>query len=1264
MFWRFGGYAQLSSLDSILDKPDVTVEELLDESDLIQELKQQNSKLIEYLRDENVLERLLRYVIAARPNLPHDDDQGSSLAHEARSPSRAGFFGRVRARSTSTTKSDAGDTEESKEERQRMKYAYVSCEILSSEVWSISEAVLENQDSLRQFWAYIKQPAPLDPVQAGYFTKVNESLLDRKMEEMLDFFKSLDNVVPDMLQHVDCPVIMDLLLKIISLEKSEGGQGIVDWLQQQDLVPRLIAFLQPDQSTSTQTSAGDFLKAIITISANATTQDQSVIGPNELTRQLVSESCLKQLIEYMLHGGNPLTVGVGIIIEVIRKNNSDYDLENQIGPVPKNSDPIYLGTLLRQFANHIPQFMELVNSSSQVVTESDGTITRKKRELKTAFGDKIEPLGFDRFKTCELMAELLHCSNMALLNERGSESEVRRRDAERERLKADGKLTSANHGNPGDFSTSVDSQGFHHARAPSMDSPAEIKPLHVQNSSEDDFEKVVAPEVAVEDPKESANEKEQIGAPLEPSPKVVPRDAPKETSTSKVVGDDGEFVDEPLTPPKDSTASAEAAPSPAKPIDDAESPTSAGLTAKVDDLGLGNDTVMNDRREPSESARIEKPETETKSSPSLLTQQLNQTSESGNLDLPDPPLSPHPDDKPAPLFAGKNRDNSSSPAKVDTSRFTAPVPGSDLSEITPIDETQSVRSVVFGSTEETVGFEVDIDGTPVVGDLLKITFVENRVVPTILDFFFRFPWNNFLHNVVYDVVQQVFNGQMEHGYNRQLAINLFDSGAITERIIKGQEESDKSHKETHMRLGYMGHLTLIAEEVLKFTERHTDEVLSPMVLEKVHAEEWVHYVEHVLAETRERDNAILGGVRPDMSVGPRQAVLNAVNAANNFVGDSGGLSNASLAGNGAIGLDSMELTNAGDTGGGGYTFSGGSLLSGFTNSSDEEDEDMDDVDTERERERQGPVDDSEQSSIPQPLQVPPSRARRQFALRLAQRKAQIESARDAEDDLDDDSLPKTQEEEEREGHQRFARMFEGIEDSSDDDSMHSGEGQGEGGHEFGRNSPEKCASPEKAELDSDGEGNETSGGGARNKLSSALAPVVLDEGCVIFERAKVGVGMGSELDSEGRRTNMSARSNANVRDSMRSEGTVLGRNVVVESNAVVEAAEVGEGTVIEVGAVIGRGSIIGKVCKTTLPQFDSFPSAKAYSQYCTITAASSLPPNTHLPDYTVVFSGSQQRIDRTLQLRPEILSAKMALHAKQLDMFKRLIPNNIAKWAP
>src|ERR1700753_1088171 len=214
----------------------------------------------------------------------------------------------------------------------------------------------------------------------------------------------------------------------------------------QNLVPILLSYISSEHCSSTQTSAGDFLKAIITISANATTQDQSVIGPNELTRQLVSEPCIKGLIAEMLKGGNPLTVGVGIVIEVIRKNNSDYDLENQTGPVPKSSDPIYLGTLLRQFAVHIPDFMNLIK-----IAESS------KKELKVAFGKKIEPLGFDRFKTCELMAELLHCSNMILLNQRGCEAEIKARDAERARLKAEGKLTAFNDDISQEFGTSVDS---------------------------------------------------------------------------------------------------------------------------------------------------------------------------------------------------------------------------------------------------------------------------------------------------------------------------------------------------------------------------------------------------------------------------------------------------------------------------------------------------------------------------------------------------------------------------------------------------------------------------------------------------------------------------------------------------------------------------------------------------------------------------------------------------------------------------------------
>ena len=200
------------------------------------------------------------------------------------------------------------------------------------------------------------------------------------------------------------------------------------------------------------------------------------------------------------------------------------------------------------------------------------------------------------------------------------------------------------------------------------------------------------------------------------------------------------------------------------------------------------------------------------------------------------------------------------------------------------------------------------------------------------DFFFRFPWNNFLHNVVYDVVQQVFNGPMDRGYNRALAIDLFVTGRITERIVEGQKYSDKFETERKMRLGYMGHLTLVAEEVVKFAERHPPEVLGQKVLEKVSDPVWIEYVEETLAATRERDNAILGGVRPDMHLGPRIASLP---PAQPFNSSSSGAGQLTLGG----GLDGIDLANGNGGGGNGGGREGG-LLSGFGSSSDEDDDDM------------------------------------------------------------------------------------------------------------------------------------------------------------------------------------------------------------------------------------------------------------------------------------------------------------------------------------
>lgn len=228
MFWRFGGYANISAVDTLLDKPDVTLEELLDEPDLIQELKQSNTKLIEYLREDNILKRLLDYVIAPSLVKESEDDEDEDAPSKPTTEEEGQAEAKEKGDEVDLLRETLEPEDLEKAERSRLKYAFVASEVLASETWSILESLMVNQSYLREFWQFIRRKAPLDPLQAGYFTKVNEVLFDRKTEEMLQFFRSLDGIVPAMLLHVDNPMVMDLLLKIISVEKADGGQGIVD----------------------------------------------------------------------------------------------------------------------------------------------------------------------------------------------------------------------------------------------------------------------------------------------------------------------------------------------------------------------------------------------------------------------------------------------------------------------------------------------------------------------------------------------------------------------------------------------------------------------------------------------------------------------------------------------------------------------------------------------------------------------------------------------------------------------------------------------------------------------------------------------------------------------------------------------------------------------------------------------------------------------------------------------------------------------------
>jgi SIT4-associating protein SAP185/190 len=524
-----------------------------------------------------------------------------------------------------------------------------------------------------------------------------------------------------------------------------------------------------------QTAAGDFIKAIITISANASQNDQQCIGPNELTRQLVSRPCVEQLIKYMLGGGNALTVGVGIVIEVIRKNNSDYDPDvgSEASSIPSSRDPIYLGTLLRLFAQNVPDFVHLImNAPAQ------------KRRIDSTFGGKIEPLGFDRFKTCELMAELLHCSNMGLLNEPGSEDVISARDAERQRLRAEGRLSP----NRGEEASQLEDMSL---RA-NQSSPEENRKLEITNISDDDgFEEVEPSREMSEDTSHEFVKAEEEIAPAAPSAPLIDKD-------------DDDFVDEPLSSPRLQVSDAKALEQPFEDPDmmvaplsptkrkAAEAEPAAEEEAIVQPAESTKDAATGD-----ETVVAASPDPAKTSSPTPLDAQVEETRrETQNLTLEEPPAT---QDAPSPGAESKESPASKAPevpeAEVKPAEVTtatsprqgatddaaavadldvpmpaplfSPKPSTEEAHLPDLEKPLPPVPEVLAADDEAKATEdksldaptqssiidesIDItasaetgeapdvpprpehqDVQPVVGDYLKMQFVEYHVVPTIL----------------------------------------------------------------------------------------------------------------------------------------------------------------------------------------------------------------------------------------------------------------------------------------------------------------------------------------------------------------------------------------------------------------------------------------------------------------------------------------------------------------------------------------------------
>ena len=665
---------------------------ILDDPSVLNEINRQNNKLVDFIcfgyideNEEGVIDEDndLQVETPLTTTAEHSENANATIATKQTGTSVMDILVTLVVSSTEwftnneqyfhPSNSYADELEENEDINHIANRVHVASEILSCKIWLVSETLVEETPLLSKLWTFLDEDFSPSCPTIQFFVKINEQLLESRPDQMLNFIRSQDNLVDRFIRHIDITIIMDFLLRIITTDKTDIPSGIIEILSEQRLVKKLLDLLENDSDTSTQSSCGDFLKALISISAN-TSIDENTIGPNMLTRELVDDARVDQIIRIILKRGNGLSTIVGVVIEIIRKNNSDYDPFNIIytsveSHPPSTRDPVFLGKMLNKFSDRLDDFNSIL---------IDPKLTSKR--IKTQINKDIEPLGFERFKICELVAELLHCSNIQLLNNHLTPSVV----AERERIILEQESNLAN-------ALNDDITNHPNTTAGKGNNSLNLSNLNIGTSE---------PVVAV-------NEKHIT---------IPPHSNPTAGS-------------EPL--------------------------------------------------------------------------------QSGELPLAD----------------------------------------------------QISDSKVVGKRDE-------IHANPTIGDYFKIQLVKSSVLDTIIEMFTKYPWNNFWHNVVFDIVQQVFNGRIDQGYNQFLILELFDKCDITNLIINAYNLCLDIEVTSNVRLGYMGHLVLIAEEVVKFSSifqnnKFNDPEIDDLIYSKLVEPSWVSYVTNVLTETREQYNCVLGGIKTD-----------------------------------------------------------------------------------------------------------------------------------------------------------------------------------------------------------------------------------------------------------------------------------------------------------------------------------------------------------------------------------------------------------------
>ncbi|XP_054150053.1 serine/threonine-protein phosphatase 6 regulatory subunit 2 [Melozone crissalis] len=364
MFWKFD-LNTTSHVDKLLDKEDVTLEELMDEDDVLQECKAQNRRLLDFLCQQRCMEQLVT-LITHEP--PVDMD-----------------------------------------EKVRFKYPNTACELLTSDVPQINDKLGGDETLLNILYDFLDHEPPLNPLLASFFSKTIGNLIARKTEQVISFLRKKDKFLSLVLKHIDTSAMMDLLLRLIScVEPTALRQDVLNWLNEARIIQRLVELIHSSQDEDRQSNASQTLCDIIRLSRDQSTQLQDVPEPDPLLTALESQECVEQLLMNMFDGEQSETCivnGTQVLLTLLETRRSG--VEGLMDSYTQGFERSYTvnSSILHGIEPRLKDFHQLL------------LCPPKKPAILTTLGVLEEPLGNARLHGSRLIAALLHANTPSINHE-------------------------------------------------------------------------------------------------------------------------------------------------------------------------------------------------------------------------------------------------------------------------------------------------------------------------------------------------------------------------------------------------------------------------------------------------------------------------------------------------------------------------------------------------------------------------------------------------------------------------------------------------------------------------------------------------------------------------------------------------------------------------------------------------------------------------------------------------------------------------------